>query len=231
MRVLVVDDQILIRAGLVALLNAAPGIEVVGEASDGERAVTLCAATRPDVVLMDIRMPGDGGIAATRRILAAGRERPPRVIVLTTFDLDEYVYDALRAGASGFLLKDTPPERLLAAIATVAAGDMLFAPSVVRRLIGAYAGRAAPAAGAGTELDGLTGREVDVLTLVGKGMSNMEIAEQLTIAEATVKTHVNRTMAKLGITSRAQAVVVAYESGLVTPRRTDPAKAESESPH
>jgi len=216
-KVLVVDDQILIRAGLVALLRAAPGISVVGEAADGDEAVALAAATRPQVILMDIRMPGTGGIAATRQILAAADDDPPRILVLTTFDLDEYVYDALRAGASGFLLKDTGPERLLAAIAAVAGGDMLFAPSVVQRLVEAFAGRTAPEPGNLPGLDVLTGREREVLRLVGKGLANSEIAERLVIAEATVKTHLNRTMAKLDLTSRAQAVVLAYESGLVQP--------------
>jgi DNA-binding NarL/FixJ family response regulator len=217
--VLVVDDQVLIRAGLVALLRAAPGIEVVGEAADGEAAVALAAQTRPQVVIMDIRMPGIGGIAATRQILAAAAEADrPRVLVLTTFDLDEYVYEALRAGASGFLLKDSPPDRLINAVATVAGGDLLFAPSVVRGLIEAYAARAAPTPSLGAGSDALTGREVDVLRLVASGRSNTEIAEHLVIAEATVKTHLNRTMTKLGLTSRAQAVVLAYESGLVVPQ-------------
>jgi DNA-binding NarL/FixJ family response regulator len=214
--VLVADDQVLIRAGLVALLRAAPGIEVVGEAADGETAVRLAARTRPQVIIMDIRMPGAGGIAATREILAAADDDDrPRVLVLTTFDLDEYVYEALRVGASGFLLKDSPPERLLNAVAAVAGGDLLFAPSVVRGLVEAYAARAAPMRGTAAGTDVLTGREIEVLRLVARGMSNSEIAERLVIAEATVKTHVNRTMTKLGLTSRAQAVVVAYESGLV----------------
>ncbi|GAB2943798.1 response regulator transcription factor [Micromonospora polyrhachis] len=216
-KVLVVDDQILIRAGLVALLQAAPGITVVGEAADGDEAVMKAAATRPQVILMDIRMPGTGGIAATREILAAADDEPPRILVLTTFDLDEYVYDALRAGASGFLLKDTPPDRLLAAIAAVAGGDMLFTPSVVQRLVEAFAGRTAPEPRELPTLDVLTAREREVLKLVGKGLANAEIAEQLVIAEATVKTHLNRTMAKLDLNSRAQAVVLAYESGLVQP--------------
>jgi DNA-binding NarL/FixJ family response regulator len=220
--VLVVDDQILIRAGMIALLRAAPGIEVVGEASDGAEAVALAAVTKPDVVLMDIRMPGTDGIAATREILAAG-DNPPRVLVVTTFDFDEYVYAALRAGASGFLLKDTPPERLLTAVTTVAAGDMLFAPGVVRRLVEAYFDRAdAEADRLVPALDQLTDRELEVLRLVGRGLSNLEIAERLVIAETTVKTHVNRTRAKLGLTSRAQAVVVAYESGLLRQHRDRP---------
>ncbi|MFJ5878634.1 MULTISPECIES: response regulator [unclassified Streptomyces] len=220
-RVLVVDDQFLIRAGLVGLLKAAPGTEVVGEAVDGEEAVALAASLRPDVVLMDIRMPGGNGIDATARILAEASDPAPRVLILTTFDLDEYVYGALRVGASGFLLKDSGPERLLAAVAAVAGGDHLFAPSVTRRLVEAFAHRAAPAeeavrAGA-TALDALTGREREVLRLTGKGLSNRQIAGDLHISEATVKTHLNRAMGKLGLASRAQAVVVAYESGLVVP--------------
>jgi DNA-binding NarL/FixJ family response regulator len=221
-RVLVVDDQVLIRAGLAALLRAAPGIEVVGEAADGEQAIHLATASRPDVILMDVRMPGIGGIIATERILAAGGDPPPRVLVLTTFDLDEYVYRALRAGAHGFLLKDIPPDRLLAAVATVAAGEMLFAPTVTCRLVEAYAHRTGGVPAAmqpAAELDGLTAREREVLQLVGKGMSNTEIADHLVISEATVKTHLNRTMTKLGLASRAQAVVLAYEAGLVAPRR------------
>ena len=215
-RVLVADDEVLIRAGLAALLGAAPGFEVVGEACDGDDAVRLVTATRPDVVLMDIRMPGTTGIAATRRILAA--DAAPRVLVLTTFDLDEYVYEALRAGAHGFLLKDTPPERLLNAITAVAAGDMLFAPAVTRRLIEAYANHAAPRAPERpADLDCLTAREVEILRQVGTGAANSEIAASLTIAAATVKTHLNRIMAKLHLTSRAQAVVLAYETGLVSP--------------
>lgn len=223
-RVLVVDDQFLIRAGLVALLHAAPGIEVVGEAGDGEEAVERAARTAPDVILMDIRMPGISGVVATERILAAAEEPPPRILVLTTFDLDEYVYTALRAGASGFLLKDAGPERLITAVHAVAGGDTLFAPSVTRRLIEAYAPPrpGAPSAGADRappgELAALTAREVEVLRLIARGLSNPEIADLLFISEATVKTHLNRTMAKLDLGSRAQAVVLAYETGLVTPR-------------
>ncbi|MFF9864814.1 response regulator [Streptomyces sp. NPDC013953] len=217
-RVLVVDDQFLIRAGLVGLLRAAPGIEVVGEAADGEEAVALVARARPDVVLMDIRMPGMGGIEATERILAEAQDPAPRILVLTTFDLDEYVYGALRAGASGFLLKDSGPERLLAAVAAVGGGDALFAPSVTRRLVEAYARQAAgPPAPAPPDLAALTGRETEVLRLTARGLSNAEIAGELFISEATVKTHLNRAMGKLGLDSRAQAVVVAYETGLVTP--------------
>ncbi|MGW3124045.1 response regulator [Streptomyces sp. NPDC001107] len=218
-RVLVVDDQFLIRAGLVGLLNAAPGFEVAGEAGDGEAAVRLAAETRPDVVLMDIRMPGMNGIQATRRILTEAVDPPPRVLVLTTFDLDEYVYGALRAGASGFLLKDSGPERLLAAVAAVGGGDALFAPSVTRRLVEAYAqqDRSTPDSQPPPGLGTLTSREVDVLRLIARGLSNPEIADRLSISEATVKTHLNRVMTKLGLNSRAQAVVIAYETGLVTP--------------
>ncbi|ALO95685.1 MULTISPECIES: response regulator [Streptomyces] len=217
-RVLVVDDQFLIRAGLVGLLDAAPGFEVVGEAGDGEQAVRLAAETRPDVVLMDIRMPGVNGIEATERILAEAADRPPRVLVLTTFDLDEYVYGALRAGASGFLLKDSGPERLLAAVTAVDGGDALFAPSVTRRLVESFARRQEPVHTAPPpDLGVLTSREVEVLRLTARGLSNLEIADRLYISEATVKTHLNRTMTKLDLGSRAQAVVLAYETGLVTP--------------
>ncbi|WP_217144467.1 response regulator transcription factor [Streptomyces sp. AC627_RSS907] len=213
--VLVVDDQFLIRAGLVGLLRAAPGIKVLGEASDGAEAVALAAETAPEVILMDIRMPGMNGIEATERILAEASDPPPRILVLTTFDLDEYVYGALRAGASGFLLKDSGPERLLAAVTAVAGGDALFAPSVTRRLVEAYARQSACERLA--DLDVLTSRELEVLKLIARGLSNPEIADLLSISEATVKTHLNRTMTKLDLDSRAQAVVAAYESGLVTP--------------
>ncbi|MCX5610629.1 response regulator transcription factor [Streptomyces sp. NBC_00047] len=222
--VLVVDDQFLIRSGLTALLTAAPGYEVVGEAADGEEAVRLAAETRPDVVLMDIRMPGTDGIAATERILAARGDGPdspdspdgpdggPKVLVLTTFDSDEYVFRALRVGASGFLVKDTPPDRLLAAIATVHAGEMLFSPRALRGLIDMYAAPVARPPHPG--LDALTPREREVLGLVGAGLPNAEIAERLVLSAATVKTHVHRCMSKLGLSSRAQAVVVAHEFGL-----------------
>ncbi|MFI9205892.1 response regulator [Streptomyces sp. NPDC053048] len=217
-RVLVVDDQILIRAGVAALLRAAPGMTVVGEAADGEEAVALAAHLRPDVVLMDIRMPGLSGIDATERILAQASGPAPRVLVLTTFDLDEYVYAALRAGAAGFLLKDVDPRRLLAAVAAVAGGDALFAPSVTRRLVETFTRRPdVPAAAPPDSLRTLTCREREVLRLTGRGLSNAEIAAELVIGEATVKTHLNRAMTKLNLCSRAQAVVVAYESGLVTP--------------
>jgi DNA-binding NarL/FixJ family response regulator len=217
-RVLVVDDQFLIRAGLVGLLDAAPGFEVVGEAADGAEAVRLAARTRPDVILMDIRMPGVNGIEATERILAEAPDRAPRILILTTFDLDEYVDGALRAGACGFLLKDSGPERLLAAVAAVDGGDALFAPSITRRLIEAFARQHGPARDAAPpDLGVLTSREVEVLKLTGRGLSNLEIAHRLGISEATVKTHLNRTMTKFGLDSRAQAVVIAYETRLVIP--------------
>ncbi|MBN9747107.1 DNA-binding response regulator [Amycolatopsis sp. A1MSW2902] len=213
--VLVVDDQDLVRAGLVALLNAAPGVEVVGEARDGIEAVHEAARLRPEVILMDIRLPGLDGVSATARILAGPDH--PRVLILTVFDLDEYVYRALRAGAAGFLLKDSPPETLISGIQAVARGDMLFGPTITRRLVEAYT--SAPPAEPAPELSALTEREREVLRLVGTGMPNAEIAARLLVSEATVKTHLNRLMPKLGISSRAQAVVVAYETGLVRPGR------------
>jgi DNA-binding NarL/FixJ family response regulator len=215
-RILVVDDQALIRGGLVALFTAAPGLEVVGEAVDGAEAVRLAAETRPDVILMDIRMPVLDGIVATRRILAAGEDRP-RIIVLTTFDLDEYVYTALGEGASGFLLKDTPPDRIISAVHTVAAGDILITPRITQRLVEAYAQHHRTAAAANAHLSGLTPRETEILRLVGTGLTNAQIAQRLVLSEATVKTHVKHLMAKLHLNSRAQAVVVAYETGLVQP--------------
>ncbi|MFI9406964.1 response regulator [Nocardia sp. NPDC052316] len=216
--VLVVDDQPLIRAGLVALVNADPGLTVVGEAVDGAQAVTVAAAEKPDVIVMDIHMPSVSGITAARRIL--GHTEPaPRILMLTTFDLDEYVYEALQAGASGFVLKETDPDRLLGAIHTVAKGDTLFAPTVTRRLIENYIQHndRSGAPNRRTELDLLTTRELEVLRLVGTGAGNNEIARHLNISEGTVKTHLNRVMTKLDLTSRAQAVVIAYETGLVTP--------------
>ncbi|MBG0831062.1 response regulator transcription factor [Planomonospora sp. ID67723] len=216
-KVLVVDDQILVRAGFAALIRATPDLEVAGEASGGEEAVRMASAVRPDVILMDVRMPGLNGIAATERILSAGHP-PPKVLILTTFDLDEYVYDALRAGASGFLLKDTPPERLIAAVRTIAAGDMLFAPTVTRRLVEAYTSGRDSALAPDPGLAALTSRELEVLRMVGRALSNGEIAGELQVSEATVKTHLNRAMAKLGLSSRAQAVALAYETGLVSPR-------------
>ncbi|MFI5533087.1 response regulator [Kitasatospora sp. NPDC051853] len=215
--VLVVDDQLLVRAGLVALLRNAPGVQVVGEAADGEEAVRQAAETCPDVILMDIRMPVTDGIEATRRILTRPETAASRVIALTTFDLDQYVYGALRAGASGFLLKETPPERLVTAIHAVAEGDMLFAPSVTRRLVEAYAPPAGPVVDLPPGWRTVTNREREVLVQVAQGLTNREIAQRFVLSDATVRTHLNRAMAKLALSSRAQVVVFAYECGLVVP--------------
>ena len=215
--VLVADDQMLVRAGLTALIRAAPGLDVIGEATDGREAVTQAKALDPDVILMDIRMPGLDGVAATERILAD--QATPRILMLTTFDLDEYVYSALRVGASGFLLKETPANQLLSAIHVVADGDFLFGPTIVRRLIEAYARTDQGPVPDAVDLSLLTARETEILRLVGTGRNNAAIAEQLFLSEATVKTHFSRVMAKLHLNSRAQAVVVAYETGLVTPSR------------
>ena len=216
-RVVVADDQTLVRAGFRVLVESAPDLEVVGEAGDGVEAVELARRELPDVVLMDIRMPRMDGLEATRRIVALDRAEGVRVLVLTTFDLDEYVYEALRAGASGFLLKDTPPADLLAAIRVVAAGDALLAPSVTRRLIAEFARRPEPSAVTPADLAALTDREREVLALVARGLSNAEIAELLVVSGATAKTHVSRVLAKLGARDRAQLVMLAYETGLVTP--------------
>ncbi len=218
-RVAVVDDQPLIRTGLRTLLEHAADVEIVGEAGDGDSAVALVRRYRPDVVLMDIRMPVLDGIEATRRITTDGSLQDVRVVVLTTFDLDEYVYAALRAGASGFLLKDEAPEDILAAIRVVAAGDALLAPRVTRRLIEEFAQRpeAGPAPSSAPELASLTERELEVLSLIGRGLANAEIAERLYVSPATAKTHVSHIMTKLYARDRAQLVVMAYESGLVRP--------------
>jgi DNA-binding NarL/FixJ family response regulator len=224
--VLVVDDQDLIRAGLAALIDAAPGLRVVGQAATGQAAVRQAIELRPDVVVMDIRMPGLDGVAATEHIMSAEYVGTrPHVLILTTFDLDEYVFAALRAGASGFLLKETRPDRLLAAIHTVASGDSLFAPSVTRRLIEAYTRQSDVVSSSPTDLACLTPRELAVLREVGKGLTNGEIAEHLVVSESTIKTHFNRALSKLHITSRAQAVVGAYESGLVSPGMSPPRPA------
>jgi DNA-binding NarL/FixJ family response regulator len=213
-RVLIADDQALMRGGFRMILDAQDEIEVVGEAIDGRDAVEQYRRAAPDVVVMDVRMPAMDGIEATRRLTAA--DPPARVLILTTFDLDEYVYEALRAGASGFLLKDRPPEELVAAVRVVAAGEALIAPSVTRRLIEEFARRPQrPAAPHG--LDELTEREREVLVLMARGRSNAEIATDLFVAETTVKTHVGHILAKLRLRDRVQAVVVAYESGLVHP--------------
>jgi DNA-binding NarL/FixJ family response regulator len=224
LRVLVADDQELVRAGFRLILEAA-GFAVVGEAADGAEALALAAAQRPDVVLMDIRMPVMDGLAATRELTAPARVDPthwaPKVVILTTFDLDDYVYEALRSGASGFLLKDAPRADLIAAVRVVAAGDALLAPSVTRRLIEAFASRPASAVPAPSKLASLTPRERDILLLVARGQSNAEIAGALVVSEATVKTHVTHLLAKLGLRDRVQAVILAYETGAVTPGRPD----------
>ncbi|MFC4109511.1 response regulator [Micromonospora zhanjiangensis] len=216
-RVLLADDQNLVRAGFRALLERAPDIEVVGEAADGAEAVRLAWAHRPDVVLMDVRMPGTDGLTATRRILAEDRLPGVRVLVLTTYDLDEYVFAALRAGASGFLLKDVEPDALRQAVRVIAAGDALLAPPVTRRLIAAFVGRPGDEPVPAHRLAELTARERQVVGLVAAGLSNQEIGARLTMSPATAKTHVNRAMAKLGARDRAQLVVLAYRSGLAGP--------------
>ncbi|MFD5470717.1 response regulator [Streptomyces sp. NPDC127105] len=213
-RVLIADDQTLIRTGFRLILNAR-GIEVVGEAADGEEALAAASELRPDVVLMDIRMPNMDGLEATRRIL--GRLPDCRVLILTTFDLDRYVYTALSVGASGFLLKDVTPEHLAAAVRLVDTGDALLAPSITRRLVERFASAPARTPAVPTDLAPLTPRELEVLTLLGRGLSNAELATELTLSEATVKSHVARIFAKLTLRDRAQAVVLAYETGLVRP--------------
>jgi DNA-binding NarL/FixJ family response regulator len=215
-RVLLADDQVLVRAGFRALLDAQPDIEVVGEASDGAMALRLARQEHPDVILMDIRMPGLDGLEATRRIATDPALAGTRIVILTTFDLDEYVFEALRVGASGFLVKDTEPVELLRGVRAVAGGDALLSPGVTRRLIAQFAaGARAPRAP--RELAGLTEREREVMALVGAGLSNEEIAERLVVSPATAKTHVSRAMVKLGARDRAQLVVFAYEAGLVRP--------------
>ena len=215
-RVLIADDQALVRTGFRMILDAEPDIDVVGEAENGREAVTMARDLAPDVVLMDIRMPEMDGIEATRQVVSLDGEGAPRVLMLTTFDLDEYVYDALRAGASGFLLKDVPAQQLAGGVRMVAAGDALLAPSITRRLIEEFS--TAPAAAAPPPgLDELTPRELEVFRLVARGMSNAEIAAELVVGETTVKTHVTRLLMKLGLRDRVQAVVLAYETGVVSP--------------
>jgi DNA-binding NarL/FixJ family response regulator len=218
-RVLVVDDEELVRTGLRLILDAEPDIGVVGTASDGRQALAEVRRLCPDVVLMDIRMPGLDGLEATRRIFTEPDVPPCKVVILTTFDVDEHVYEALRAGASGFLLKDVPADQLAHAIRVAAAGEALLAPSVTRRLIAAFARPAAPAPVPVTGLGDLTPREVEVLTLLAEGLSNAEIATRLFVGEATVKTHVARILTKLGVRDRVQAVIAAFRSGLVSAGR------------
>jgi DNA-binding NarL/FixJ family response regulator len=218
-RIVVVDDQALVRTGFAMIIGAEPDLEVVGEAGDGLEALTVVASTRPDVVLMDIRMPTLDGVEATRRLTAPEVAHRTRVLILTTFDLDDYVFTALRAGASGFLLKDTPPEELIRAVRVVAGGDALIDPGVTRRLIEEFsqlAGEATPTE-APPALDSLTDRELEVLRAMARGLSNAEIAEELYVSETTVKTHVGRVLMKLHLRDRVQAVVLAYEVGLVRP--------------
>jgi DNA-binding NarL/FixJ family response regulator len=215
--VLIADDQMLVRAGFRMLIEARDGFAVVGEAADGLEAVTLARQVRPQVVLMDIRMPVMDGVEATRLLAAAGAEPAPRVIILTTFDLDQYVYDALHAGASGFLLKDTPPADLIRAIEVVAAGEAMLDPAVTRRLIERFARAPSPRAAAPTVLKELSAREAEVLRLLARGLSNAEIARELVVNETTVKSHVAHVLLKLGLRDRVQAVVFAYESGFVRP--------------
>ena len=216
-RVLLVDDQALVRAGFRALLDAQHDIEVVGEAADGGQALRLAAEHRPDVVLMDIRMPGVDGLEATRRMVADSRLATVKVVILTTFDLDEYVFEALTVGASGFLVKDTEPVDLINAVRVVAAGEALLSPSVTRRLIERFASSVRQPAAVPKQMETLTEREREVMALVGAGLSNDEIAQRLVVSPATAKTHVSRAMVKLGARDRAQLVVLAYESGLVRP--------------
>jgi DNA-binding NarL/FixJ family response regulator len=215
-RVLVVDDQDLVRAGFCVILDAADGIRVVGEAGNGADAVAAARALDPDVVLMDIRMPGMDGLEATRQITGRA-EGGPKIVILTTFDLDDYVYAALRAGASGFLLKDAPRHDLIAAVRAAAAGDAMLAPSVTRLVIETFARRPPAMAPSPSRLASLTARERDILGLIARGRSNAEIAADLVVSEATVKTHVSRLLAKLGLRDRVQAVILAYETGAVVP--------------
>jgi DNA-binding NarL/FixJ family response regulator len=217
-RVLLVDDQALVRAGFRMILDAEEGLDVVGEATDGREAIDQVRALRPDVVLMDIRMPELDGLEASRRIIEGQGDSAPKILMLTTFDLDEYVYEALRAGASGFLLKDTPPEQLVSAIHVVAEGEALLAPSITRRVISEFVKGTGPKPAAQfPKLGDLTARELEVLRAIARGLSNAEIARELYVSETTVKTHVARILMKLGLRDRVQVVVLAYEAGVVQP--------------
>ncbi|MCX5196019.1 response regulator transcription factor [Streptomyces sp. NBC_00249] len=215
-RVMIADDQMMVRQGFTVLLNTQPDIEVVGQAVDGADAVAKVAELGPDVVLMDIRMPGMGGIEATS-VITAAPDSAVKVLVLTTFDLDEYVYEALRAGASGFLLKDASADQLAEAVRVVAAGEALLSPNITKRLITEFSRMGAPRAPSRARIDELTERETEVLSLIAQGLSNAEIAEHLIVAEQTVKTHVSRILVKLGLRDRTQAAVFAYETGLIRP--------------
>ena len=217
--VLIADDQAMVRAGFAALLDAHDGITVTGQASDGREAVAMAARLDPDVILMDVRMPQLDGIEATRRILGSSypAAKVPRILMLTTFDIDDYVYDALQAGASGFLLKDALPEELVHAVRVIAAGDALLSPSVTRRMIAQFAAQKPRTTASANLLTGLTDREREVLVLIGQGRSNSEIASMLFIAEQTVKTHVGKVLAKIGARDRVQAVIFAYDTGLAEP--------------
>jgi DNA-binding NarL/FixJ family response regulator len=219
-RILIADDQALVRAGFKMILDAEEDLDVIGEAIDGSQAVDMARRMKPDVVLMDIRMPELDGIEATRRVLAQAGDHAVRVLMLTTFDLNEYVYEALRAGASGFLLKDVPPEQLAAGIRVVAQGEALLAPTITKRLIQEFAVAAPPDPAPPRGYDELTEREREVFGLIARGLSNAEIAAELIVSETTVKTHVARVLMKLGLRDRVQCVVLAYESGLAMPRRT-----------
>jgi DNA-binding NarL/FixJ family response regulator len=224
-RIVVADDHQVVRTGFATLLDTQPDFEVVGTAVDGAEAVRICRELRPDVVLMDVRMPGTDGIEATRQLAEPGEAGGPRILILTTFDLDDYVYDALCAGASGFLLKDVTAERLFDAVRVIAAGEALLAPAVTRRLISEFSRirpRQATPPTAMAALRELTPRETEVLRLIAEGLSNPEIAARLVVTEETVKTHVSRVLGKLGLRDRTQAVVTAYESGLVVPRSREP---------
>jgi DNA-binding NarL/FixJ family response regulator len=229
-RVLIADDQQLVRVGFGLIIKPQKDMQLVGEAADGREAVALAAKLRPDVILMDVRMPRLDGLEATRRVLADPALQHTRILILTTFDLDEYVYDALRAGASGFLLKDAPPERLIEGIRLVAAGDALLAPSITRRVIEGYVRQPAPRIPTAPGLDELTAREREVLELVARGESNAEIARRLYVTDATVKTHVAHVFSKLQLHDRVQAVVYAYENGLIHPRGTAAPSSPGESP-
>jgi DNA-binding NarL/FixJ family response regulator len=217
-RLVVADDHEVVRTGFAGLLDTQPDFTVVGTAADGAEAIRVCRDQTPDVVLMDVRMPGMDGIEATRQLTGPAAASRPRILILTTFDLDEYVYDAIRAGASGFLLKEVTAERLFDAVRIIAAGEALLAPTVTRRLISEFASLRRPGTPPAAALAALTPRETEVLRLVAEGLSNLEIAARLTVTEETVKTHVSRMLAKLGLRDRTQAVVTAYETGLVVPR-------------